>query len=93
MVQFCGQLLNGCFFRKKNMETNSLQHKINSVLNELAYGNFLAEDGYARDYCKYCDREYGNYYKRKYDKRPVQETHEPDCLHRLAVEILEQGNK
>jgi hypothetical protein len=93
MGQFCGQLLNGYFFRKKNMETNSLQHKINSILNELAYGNFLAEDGYARDYCKYCRNEYGNYYKRGFDKQSTQVNHEPDCLHRLAVEILEQGNK
>lgn len=69
------------------------QSKLNAILNQLYLGDFLAKDIFCNDYCKYCDREYGNYYKHKYGKRPVQETHEPDCLHRLAVEVLEERDK
>lgn len=65
-------------------------HKLDSILKELAYGNFLGEDYYSRDYCKYCYRSYGNYNKFGYDKKSTQDNHEPDCLHRLASELLEK---
>ena len=63
--------------------------KLDSVLQELAYGNFLGEDYYSRDYCKYCNRNYRNYDKFGYDKKSTQDNHKPDCLHRLASELLE----
>ncbi len=66
------------------------QSKIESILEQLSMVSFLTEDHYARDYCRYCHAEYGNYFKHGYDKRSTQENHKPDCLHRLAVEVLEE---
>jgi hypothetical protein len=66
------------------------QSKIESILEQLSTDSFLAEDHQSMDYCKYCSAIYGNYLKRGCDKRSTQENHEPDCLHRLAVEVLEE---
>jgi hypothetical protein len=69
------------------------QSKLDSILEQLVQNNFLAEDHYARDYCKYCLTEYGNYFKRGFDKQSTQTNHKPDCLYRLAVEVLEESEK
>ena len=52
--------------------------------------DFVEEDYYSRDYCKYCCTGYGNYVKFGYINRSVQENHDEDCIYRLAVEILEE---
>ena len=68
------------------------QSKLDSILSQLADDSFLTEDIYLRDYCKYCHREYGNYYL-GCNKKSIQENHKPDCLYRLAVEVLEESEK
>ena len=66
--------------------------KIQQILEEIAWGNFVGEDYSSRDYCKYCHRQYGNYNKFGYLERSIQENHEEDCIYRLANEVLEDMN-
>jgi hypothetical protein len=68
------------------------QSKLDSILSQLADDSFLTEDRYSRDCCKYCLTEYGNYYF-GCNKKSIQENHKPDCLYRLAVEVLGESEK
>jgi len=58
------------------------------ILRELASDWFILEDDHSSDYCKYCNRNYGNYEKFGHSKKSIKENHKDDCLYRLANEVL-----
>jgi hypothetical protein len=63
------------------------EEKIQSIIDQIAYGGYLAEDSRSCDYCKYCDKRYGNFEKFGHNKKSIQENHKENCLYRLAVEL------
>jgi hypothetical protein len=67
-----------------------MNEKVKKILEQLAYGNFIAEDMSSVDYCIYCNRTYGNYERFGFIQKSVEDNHEEDCLHRMAWELLKE---